>query len=138
MRRQGWERILVEALAEARTKPFEWGKFDCCLFAADVVRDIDGRDPAAPFRGRYRTAIGAYRALKRYAGGGVAETAAKALAAMGCPEIPRKRAQRGDVVLIDTDLGDALGICIGGKVACAAPSGLSYLPLSAARRAWHI
>ena len=55
---------LPEILERYRNAPFEWGECDCCLFAADVVRDLTGVDYAAEFRGRYSTKIGAARLIK--------------------------------------------------------------------------
>ena len=47
---------------------FEWGKNDCCLMAANYVVATKGIDCAEPFRGKYNTAIGAYRLLSKAGG----------------------------------------------------------------------
>lgn len=140
MRREGWEKILAEAVERARREPFVWGTHDCCMWVCNVVREIDGRDPAAWFRGRYRTKRHAYALLRKFAGGGVAETWAKIARELGFAEVPPLSAQRADVVLVRTPLGDALGLCIGGKIACAGPNGLDFFPLThpAVLRAWRI
>ena len=54
------------------------------------------------------------------------------------PEIEPYKAQRGDVALIDTPLGDALSLVIGDKVAAMGKDGLIFLPLSAAKQAWKV
>lgn len=55
-------------LEEAARKPFAWGRHDCMLLIADWVRLQTERDPAAPWRGRYRTALGAKRIINRAGG----------------------------------------------------------------------
>ncbi|WP_312795539.1 DUF6950 family protein [Tianweitania sp.] len=46
---------LLAYLDWAGKQPWEWGKRDCTLFAADWARHLDGykRDPAAGIRGTY-------------------------------------------------------------------------------------
>lgn len=53
--------------AAARTT-FAWGACDCALLMADWCRAARGVDPAAPLRGRYRTALGAARHVCRHGG----------------------------------------------------------------------
>ena len=48
--------------------PFEWGKNDCCLMAANYYVATHKIDCAEPFRGKYNTAIGAYRLLSKAGG----------------------------------------------------------------------
>lgn len=47
---------------------FVWGATDCCLFVADWVAARSGRDPAAAWRGSYRSLRQAHRLLKRRGG----------------------------------------------------------------------
>ncbi len=136
---------LHAALAERRHRPFEWGTHDCCLFACDVIRDAGGVDYAAPFRGRYRSAAGAARALRRFLGpaspklrpADLLEAAAEKITRdNGLEEVPPLMAQRGDFVLVDETEGPALGVCLGSHIVAAGPMGAVLRPLAAARRAW--
>jgi hypothetical protein len=111
---------------------------DCCLFACDVIADAGGRDFAAPFRGRYRTAAGAARVLRRFAGGGLEAAAEKITQDNGLEEVPSLMAQRGDFVLVDETEGPALGVCLGETFVAAGPAGAVTLPLKRARRAWRV
>src|SRR5690606_16299333 len=100
MRVEGWEAALYGYIAAARRRPFEWGKFDCCLFAADVIRALTGLDPAADLRGRYRTALGAKRIVNRE-GGSLAALAERRFAPLGiAPLKGPKFARRGDILLL--------------------------------------
>jgi hypothetical protein len=47
---------------------FAWGERDCLLWLAGWAREVTGRDGGAEWRGRYRTAIGCARVLKRSGG----------------------------------------------------------------------
>lgn len=38
-------------------KPFVWGHGDCILTGADWVREVEGWDPAAEYRGAYETEL---------------------------------------------------------------------------------
>ncbi len=136
------ERLLA-AVAAHRDRAFAWGTHDCCLFACDVIRDAGGVDYAAPFRGRYRTAAGAARALRRFAGGGLEAAAEKIAQDNGLEEVPPLMAQRGDFVLVDETAGPApleaaLGVCLGETFVAAGPAGTVTLPLTRARRAWRV
>jgi len=55
MRKKDWSEKLVSYLLDNLDAPFEWGTFDCCLFAANAVREMTGKDFAAPFRDKYTT-----------------------------------------------------------------------------------
>lgn len=67
--------LLTAHLHEARRTAFAWGARDCSLFVAEWVRSQRGADPAAVWRGHYRTELGAARKVTR-AGGLVAVFAA--------------------------------------------------------------
>ncbi len=127
---------LLGAVAARRDRTFQWGVHDWCLFACDVIRDAGGVDYAAPFRGRYRTAAGAARALRRFAGGGLEAAAEKITRDNGLEEVSPLMAQRGDFVLVDETEGPALGVCLGSHFVAAGPAGTVLRPLAAARRAW--
>jgi cell wall-associated NlpC family hydrolase len=132
----GFLERLFDAVAARRGRPFQWGAHDCCLFACDVIRDAGGVDYAAPFRGRYRTAAGAARVLRRFAGGGLEAAAEKISRDNGLEEVLPLMAQRGDFVLVDETGGPALGVCLGSHIVAAGPAGAVLRSLAAARRAW--
>ena len=85
-------------LWEAARTPFGWGASDCSLFLADWVKDLRRVDPAAAWRGRYRTELGCKRLVKRE--GGLPMMMGRACDAAGLIERPVARLQVGDVGLV--------------------------------------
>jgi hypothetical protein len=134
MRSPIWERLLAEAVEDARDRPFRWGRHDCATFAFDLRRDLaGGHDVAALWRGRYTTARGAVRVMRRL-GWQSLEAAGRDLLGEPLPSVPL--AQRGDLVLANTGLG--FGVCLGARVAGMAPEGLVLAPLLSCAFAWRI
>lgn len=143
VRREDWPGRLAALLAEAKDRPLDWGRHDCCLFAADAVLAMTGEDPAAALRGRYRDVKGARRIVK--ARGGSLERLAEAMAKRhGWPECRVLQARRGDLLLlapaapISPGWPQAFGICIGAIAAVPGQSRMVFLPLVQAVRAWSI
>lgn len=99
---------------------------------------MTGVDPMAWFRGRYKTRRGAYAALRRFAGGGLAEAMDRVAAERSYKRIPTRMAQRGDVVMHDTPDGPGLGVCVGSTFVAIADGGVIFPPMAAASAAWRI
>lgn len=145
-RAENWPELLLDTVEDRRSKPFAWGENDCALFAADCVLVMTGEDFAAPFRGRYSTAAGSIKALKKFGGGSLEATAT---AALGEPILPRL-AQRGDVVLflsLPSPAGGggaggegvpALAVCVGSHAAAAGPDGVTWVPMDLWLKAWRV
>ncbi len=114
--------------------PFKWGSSDCLTWAAECAIAVTGADPIAHLRGRYSTAIGARRILRREGLNDVAD-----LAAALWPEIPIAHARIGDWAAVpDPDGAATLAVVFGDRLACRGEAGLGFLPLMAARRAWRV
>ena len=117
--------------AAHRAQPFAWGSNDCALFASDWVLAATGTDPAAAFRG-YRTAQEAARLVSEHGG-----LAAIATAALG-PPIRAMYAITGDIVLVDLDGRETLGVCNGQTVLGPGPDGLAVGTIDLALQAWKV
>jgi hypothetical protein len=115
-------------------KPFTWGEHDCCLFVCHCVDVMTGIDPGHLYRGKYTTEKGAYKQLKKR-GDGTVKTAFEQM--FGVIK-PRLSAQRGDIALVNTKLGDAAGIVVGGKVWVVTPDGLATVALNTMQGCWHV
>lgn len=86
-----WPVRLGTYLESRRDQPFQWAKLDCCMLAADWVRQCLGIDPAKGLRSKYRSEAGAMKLLK--AGKGV-----RGLADTQFDRVKLAYAQRGDLV----------------------------------------
>jgi hypothetical protein len=110
----------VQAYAAA---PFEWGRFDCCVWAADWVRSQKGQDPMYGLRG-----------LQSARDARMGSALAPMLAQLGDVVLMptargAARAQRG---LCDA-LGYTVGVCMGDHIAVPALRGLAFVPLAFGR-----
>lgn len=137
MKRTPGLRAKMDALlAQAASVPLVWGAQDCGIgFVAEHIIACTGKDVAAPFRGRYTTALGAVRVLK-------AEGFDRldAVLAAHFEAFPASLGQLGDVACIATDdpLGCALGIVTGAHIAVRTNEGLGFVPLTAASKVFRI
>lgn len=133
-RRDDWASRLIAVIDAADRTPFAWGKQDCALFAADCVQAMTGEDFAAPFRGRYDTALGSVRALRMMGMASLEEYVVHVLGETVAPMM----AMRGDVVMVDTPEGKALGVVAGIEAAVAGIDGLVMMPRDRWLCAWRI
>lgn len=129
IRRADWPARLAAYLAVEAGTPFVPGTSDCALFAAGAVAAMTGSDPAARWRGRYSTARGGLRVLRRE---GYADAVAVA-AALLRRRAEGERAVPGDVCALETPdqaaPGAALGIVQGAFVYVRGAEGLGLVHL---------
>jgi hypothetical protein len=130
MRRDDWLARLWAEIGAAETRPFSWGRHDCCKFAARCVEAVTGEPVDLP----YDDKASALRYLA--AQGGIA---AAVTARYGEPG-RWWHVQRGDLCLVETPDGiGSLGVCMGPTIACVREDcGLAYVPLDAATACWRI
>lgn len=134
MRRvEDWPQRLAAHIEKARERAFSFGENDCCLFVSDWIHACTGEDFAAAFRGRYATRAQAVALLG--ARGGLE---AVVTAALGAPLSTPMLAQRGDVVMVATDEGPALGVCDGAVAWFVGPKGLAEMPMAQWTKAWRV
>lgn len=133
MRHPDWRDRLVAYLHSARVRPFEFGQHDCSLFAADCVAAMTGVDMASDWRGRYATMRGGLRVLRK---AGFDDHVA--LAAAHFPEVTPLLAQPGDLAVVPTDDGPALGVVQGEAVYVLGPRGLGLVSILSAVRAFRV
>ena len=130
-----WEARLAAYLEPLRTLPFAWGKHDCCTFAAGAVKAMTGVDPMPEFRGRYTTARGSVRALRRIGAGNLASTLNGKF-----ETVDPSLAHRGDIIMSDGLLGVCLGPFMVAVGAEGDREGLVRIDRGSwsAPRAWHV
>jgi hypothetical protein len=104
---------LGDFLRAASRRDFSWGDHDCCMWLADWVALRRGADPAAGWRGRYTTPLGAARIIKRR--GGLVAHLEGCLAPLGIERTDEPG--RGDIAVVGAAEGDCGAIVIGSTVA---------------------
>lgn len=133
MRHPDWKLRLMQYLGEAARTPFQPGQHDCALFAAGAVEAMTGIDYARPFKGRYTTLKGGVRMLRE---AGFADHIA--LAAAWFPEIAPAFAAPGDLAVIETPDGPAMGVVQGEGVYVLTVDRLGIVPMPGATRAFRV
>lgn len=124
MRKNDWEARLTAYITGMSKSQFEWGVCDCALFTAGAVEALTGADPAAPYRGSYSTAAGAARAIRK-----AGHKDHIGFVAAHYPPVSRPDLLPGDLAVLPTDDGPALGVVQGEMVYVMAQSGLGLVPL---------
>ena len=121
-----WQTRLHRYLCEMRSREMRPGQHDCCLFGAGAIAAQTGIDLAAPYRGRYTTFAGGRRVLRR---DGYADHVA--LIAAHLPEAHVSRAAPGDIAIVPTEDGPAVGIVQGTVVyVLARAGGIGMVPMA--------
>lgn len=133
-RRPDWRARLHAEIEAHRREVFAWGARDCALgLAAGAVEAMTGTDLRRGWRGKYRTAAGALRALRASGYETLGDAAAAVL-----PEVHPAFARDGDLALIEEGEIGALAIFNGGTLIVLTLDGLGVRERAAARRAFKV
>ena len=133
MKRETWKADLRSYLAAQAGAPFAYGSADCGAFAGGAIEAMTGENPHAALAGKYKTMAGALRALKR-----LGHEDHIAYAASVLNEIDPLYAQFGDVAVVDSPEGPALGVVIGAHIEIRTHEGRGVVPLTDAVRAFRV
>ena len=128
-----WKPRLRAFLAEQGDKQFQLGKQDCGSLAGGAIEAMTGENPHAKVAGKYKTMAGALRALKR-----LGHDDHIAYAASVLTEIDPLYAAFGDIAVVDSPEGPALGVVVGAYIEVRAPNGRGLVPLTEAVRAFRV
>jgi len=102
---------------------------------------MTGVDPAQDFRDKYQSRGEAYRSIKAATGAAsVQAIVASITVKLQMPEIPVRRAQTGDVVLIERARDFSLGLIAlnWSEIIVCRAQGLCRISLNHAIRAWRV
>ena len=128
-----WRSRLRKYLEDNTNTPFRLGLYACGSFAGGAIEAMTGENPHAAVAGKYKTMAGALRALKR-----LGHEDHIAYAASVLDEIDPLYAQFGDVAVVDSPEGPALGVVIGAHIEIRTPEGRGVVPLTDAVRAFRV
>ena len=128
-----WRSRLRKYLNDNMDTPFRLGKYDCGSLAGGAIEAMTGENPHAKVAGKYKTMAGALRALKR-----LGHDDHVAYAASLLTEIEPLYATFGDIAVVDSPEGPALGVVVGAHIEVRAPGGRGVVPLTDAVRAFRV
>ena len=128
-----WRTRLGAYIESVRRAPFAYGVLDCALFAAGAVEAMTGEDLAGGARGAYDSFTGGIREIHRR---GFIDPVDMARAHF--PEIAPSLAQVGDVAVVETAEGRAMGVVQGARIFLMGLEGLVTVDLLAARLAFRV
>ena len=116
--------VVIQAINDASTVPFQWGLLDCCRFGDSVARAVTGRS----FMGNFH-----YSSLREAAAlintnGGLLGLITRALNVEPDGVL---QLQDGDPVLVDLELGPTVGVKLGDRVVMKTEDGVGWLPVLA-------
>ena len=129
-----WKPRLRAFLAEQGDKQFQFGQQDCGALAGGAIEAMMGENPHAKVAGKYKTMAGALRALKRLGHDDHVAYAASVLEELKNP----LEATFGDIAVVDSPEGPALGVVVGAYIEVRAPNGRGLVPLTEAVRAFRV
>lgn len=135
-----WQERLSRFFALYRNRPFRYGDWDCCLFAADAIQVMTGTDIAAEYRGKYQSRRTGYDLLKAHFGKPSVRAFAEQIATKhGLQQVTSSYARRGDMVLIPRARDYSLGIVslTGKEIVVLRSRTLMTIPLAYGLLAWH-
>ncbi len=132
MKNPNWQKELANVIEKAQEVPFFWGKHDCCLFASNCALAVTGKDPSEKYRGRYTSEIGAKRVLAKEHGS--IESAFDAYFERVDPAL----AQRGDIVLFDSEMGKTAGVMWSSHIWSVGLCGVAIVKNPKPYMAWRV
>lgn len=134
LKRETLERALVAAMGSAGE--MQWGKDDCALWCANILKDALGYDGAERFRGRYRTRMGARRVLGQQGLAGALRASARQ---HGWRRIKVGTEQVGDIGILMLDSVPVTVICRApGWFLARSETGWSAMPSKLVRIIWSV
>lgn len=134
-----WPERLNEFIAVSREKEFSYGSLDCALFVCDAVQVMTGTDLALAYRGKYHDQDSAEQILQNKNLLRIALDVAKQhdMLQYERPAV----SPRGSVLLLhkpDAAMEFTLALNDGRFALCPLVSGLAYVRLEYAVRAWKV
>lgn len=134
LRLPDWRMRLIAWIGSVNNRPIKPGHHDCCLFGAGAIAAQTGVDLAAGWRGRYTTYAGGRRILRK---AGYADHIE--LIAAHLEEANVVDALEGDIAIVPTEDGDAVGLVQGVAVYVLTPSGrLGLVPMQPVQRLFKV
>lgn len=131
-----WEIKLSDLLKENRERDFEWGTWDCCMFANACLEAISGKG-IIPDEMKWDSELSAFKAIKDY-GGTLDKALEKAALAAGMVPVKVQYVTTGDLVVIMDNNKPVAGISDGSRIMSPSDGGYAFSLPSKIEAAWRI
>lgn len=132
VRHPHWQRDLLRYLAGVANKRVVIGTYDCVIFSAGAVHAMTGWYPD-PSVFAYRTIAQGHGLLEE-----LGHADLSAYLDLHFQSQPPAFARPGDLVLVASDQGEALGIMQGEMIYLVGPNGMGVYPLANALSSWRV
>ena len=116
-----WDSLFFDFVEKNRKKQFEWGKWDCCLFADACIKEITG-ESLIPKELKWKNKKTALEAIKSY-GGSLKKSIEKACKAKKVKSIHKNFCTTGDLVVFK-EKSELVGMSDGFNVLSPSDDGL--------------
>lgn len=135
MRRDDWVERLTACVEACAAKPFDYGSHNCGLFAAECIDAIvEGSARVAELQAQFSDEATA-KAFVDAAGGMKAAISAR----LGESQPWHRKHQRGDIAIVASALGPAIGVIMGSQIALITrEDGLTHYPIDQALCVWRV
>ncbi len=127
-----WASLLSRVIERHNDLPFQYGKSDCYLLAADAIEAVTGERVYPDFRG-YKTETGAARLIRRAGFESLAEGFDSLF-----EQIPPAHAGRGDVGVVDQEGDICAGVFTQLGFVARGKERLLTLPRKDVLKAWRV
>lgn len=121
-----------KTLLDKANSPFKYGVVDCCLFAADVAKNITGKDYGASFE--HDNEAEAYRYIDE--AGSLGNLITRTL---GVDPVSADQLETGDPVLLHMPItGDTLGVFMGDHAIVKSERGTIRINPTRIKQGWRL
>lgn len=120
-----WEFRLFTWLSEIRAKPLEFGQFDCAVgLVSGAIIAQTGVDLGLSHIGKYADELQAHRYMHKNGWANLESM----MDAFLRPAVKGDR-HRGNIVLLESDVGDGFGVRVGSQAVAFSSVGLREFPI---------
>jgi len=131
-----WQMRFRAYLKENRGRDFEWGEWDCCIFANGCLKVISGKD-VIPATLKWHDELSAMKAIRDY-GETLDKALDKAAVAAGMYSVAKQYVTTGDLVVVLNDNKPVAGISDGVRVISPSDGGYAFSLPTLIEGAWRI
>lgn len=133
-KKDNWIKLFFDFTRENKDKPFEWGKWDCCLFANAAIKAITGKN-LIPKDLTWKDEKTAMQAIAKY--GTLNQALTKVCKDAKIPTVKPIMVTTGDLVLFKEE-SELVGISDGFNILAPTDDGIAFKSHELIVKAWRI